>query len=152
MLFWHSTHDFIDRWENIPCLQNQCSNVKFSDVWMHCCRSSHIQPQSTLSRPCHIFSSINTLDGGCWFGPRSHFNNNHLLLLQSKGMSWFDFDPNSEVQYLFSCPLGYPSNPPAVAEEYQQYWLRVLSDGLCPRAGIIMLTPPTGSWTWNLFG
>lgn len=65
-----------------------------------------------------LFFPMNTLDGGCWFGPRSHFNNNHLLLVQSKGMSWFGFDPDNKVQYLFSCPLGYPSNLLAVAEEY----------------------------------
>lgn len=78
-----------------------------------------ISNQSLLQADCvTFFSPMNTLDGGCWFGPRSHFNNNHLLLVQSKGMSWFGFDPDNKVQYLFSCPLGYPSNLLAVAEEY----------------------------------
>lgn len=104
--------------ENIPCLQNQCSNVQFSEAQVHCWCCSHIQPEPASSRLCHFFFPMNTLDGGCWFGPRSHFNNNHLLLVQSKGMSWFGFDPDNKVQYLFSCPLGYPSNLLAIAEEY----------------------------------
>lgn len=49
-----------------------------------------LSSQSPPSRLCLVFP-VNTEDRGCQFDLGSHFHNSLLLLVQSKGISWFDF-------------------------------------------------------------
>lgn len=59
--------------ENIPCLQNQCSNVQFSEAQVHCWCCSHIQPEPASGRLCHFFFPHEYLGWGLLIWPQVPF-------------------------------------------------------------------------------